>query len=135
MTTDLVLAEVQQENQWNEVSPYVESESLLKYSISDELLGKLMADPLQRRVGPADASALYVAREFDGILMTGDRQLRKQGELHKVEVHGVLWALDWFVEKNILKPVQAGKKLTEIQAKGALLPPTECKKRLKKWRS
>ncbi|MEX0680803.1 MAG: hypothetical protein WD097_05430 [Balneolales bacterium] len=42
--------------------------------------GEILAEPSLYRLGPEDTSALLLARELGEILLTGDRQLRKQDE-------------------------------------------------------
>ena len=43
-----------------------------------------------------------LAREMNGMLLTGDRSLRKQSETLGIEVHGVLWVLDRLVKFEML---------------------------------
>lgn len=132
-TTDLVLAQVQREDQWKEVNPYVQSGDLIEHE-TDDMLEQIWAEPSQNRLGPEDTSALLLARDLDAILLTGDRQLRKQGEKQEVEVHGLLWALENFVEEEILKPKVAAEKLELVIEQGALLPPKESQRMITKWK-
>lgn len=131
-TTDLVFAQVQREDQWKEVNPYVQSGDLIEYK-TDDMLEEIWAEPYQNRLGPEDTSALLLARDLDAMLLTGDRQLRKQGEKQEVEVHGLLWVLENFVEEEILKPKVAAEKLELVIEQGALLPPNACHKMITKW--
>lgn len=133
-TTDLVLSQVQYEHQWREVEPYVRPGALNVRQITREMLTEILSEPWQRRVGPEDASAVYLARELNGVLLTGDRLLRKQGDLLRIEVHGVLWVLDKFVTLDILSRGHAAQKLQMIQEQGSILPSIECEKLLKKWK-
>ncbi|MEX0680808.1 MAG: hypothetical protein WD097_05455 [Balneolales bacterium] len=132
-STDMVLSQVQDEEQWKKVEPHVHSGALNIHSTTEEFYQEILAEPSLNRLGPEDTSALLLARELDGMLLTGDRQLRKQGEIQGIEVHGVLWVLEKFVQKNILRSIEAAEKLVKIIEEGALLPHDECDKLLKKW--
>lgn len=83
----------------------------------------------------ADLFALTLAKTRHGVLLTGDRHLRKAAEQEKVQVHGTLWILDQLVNREIITPIQAAQALEKMLAKGRRLPRFECKRRLKKWKS
>jgi len=47
------------------------------------------------RLSANDCFCLVTVEEFtDGVLLTGDRNLRRVAEAHGVEVHGVLWMVE-----------------------------------------
>ena len=81
-----------------------------------------------------DLSAYLIARIEGGILLTGDKELRKLAISTGVSVHGVLWVLDEMVLHSILDPFNAAKGLKEMLAKGARLPQKDCEHRLRKWK-
>jgi len=133
-TTDLVLSQVQYEEQWNKVDPHVRSGALKIRKTTEKLFKQILAEPSLYKLGPEDTSTLLLARELDGMLLTGDRRLRKEGEIQETEVHGVLWVLDTLVKESILRADIAIEKLNVIIDQGALLPSKYCESLLEKWK-
>lgn len=53
-----------------------------------------------------DCFALVMAETTaDAVLLTGDRQLRRMAEQHRVETHGILWILDQAYEQGAVDAV------------------------------
>ena len=86
----------------------------------------------------ADISVLYLAIREDAMLLSGDRQLRKQAHQRLVEVHGTLWILDRLVEEALLPHEVAADcleaLLTRTGRERRYLPADECDKRIRSWR-
>lgn len=82
-----------------------------------------------------DLASYVSALKVNGILLTGDKTLRKFAE-EKLEVHGVLWVIDLFVNFQILAPKDAGICLElMLRDPNTRLPQDECIMRIKKWKS
>ncbi|MGQ9513005.1 DUF3368 domain-containing protein, partial [Thermodesulfitimonas sp.] len=77
--------------------------------------------------------ALALAKARGGVLLTGDRYLRKAAEQEKVPVHGTLWILDELIRRHATTPPEAAQALKKMRAKRRRLPRAECERRLKKW--
>jgi len=81
----------------------------------------------------ADLSAFIVARDLEGILLTGDQKLRMMVEGFGMRVHGLLWCLDQLVAHGVVDPLAASLCLQQIVTKGGRLPTQEVKRRLNEW--
>lgn len=81
-----------------------------------------------------DLFALALAKARDGVLLTGDRHLRRAAIREKVPVHGTLWILDELIRRHAITPPEAAQALGKMRAKGRRLPRAECERRLKKWK-
>lgn len=82
-----------------------------------------------------DLTALVVARDEKLVLLTGDKALRQAAKTEGVEVHGILWILDWMVAGSVLTGVEAARSLHLIVQAGARLPQREVTRRLRLWSS
>ena len=80
-----------------------------------------------------DLASYLLARELNGVLLTGDRHLQQLATLNGVSTHGSIWVLDEMIRLEILTPKTAGEALRRIIEQGARLPAEECKKRLALW--
>lgn len=81
----------------------------------------------------ADIFALALALSRKGILITGDKSLRKAAMKEEVPVRGTLWVLDEMIRHGIARPVECTEALDKMLKAGGRLPADECEKRLRKW--
>lgn len=127
---DLVVEELKKPDGGNLVLLGLRKEELTGDEV--RLVGQLASRyPAPSRV---DLSALALAKARGGVLLTGDRRLRKAAEQEKTPVHGTLWILEELVRRRIVTPPKAARSLEEMRAKGSRLPSAECERRLKKWK-
>ena len=68
------------------------------------------------------------------MLMTGDGKLRSAAKADGIEVHGILYIFDQFVEHQLLTPAEAADKLEELKLLNQRLPKSELDKRIEHWR-
>jgi predicted nucleic acid-binding protein len=88
-----------------------------------------------RRPSSNDLAALALARARGATLLTGDGPLRDAATAESVPIHGVLWLLDQLVEFAIVAPSRAAAALQSMLDDGSRLPPGECRRRLRSWRT
>jgi len=69
---------------------------------------------LDKSVSLQDASVLFVALQYDAMLLTGDKRLRANAELLEVECHGSIWILDQLVKSGNLQGKVAAAKLIRL---------------------
>lgn len=81
-----------------------------------------------------DVSVFYHAKKSGWVLITGDNTLRKLALKEKMDVHGVLWILDEFVNSGCITPQTAIDSLDKILNLGGRLPFDECEKFRRKWK-
>ena len=80
-----------------------------------------------------DCSVLFLAGKLDAVLLTGDRALRRESEVRRVEVHGTIWIFDQMIEAGKIDPVDAARKLQDLLDSGRFLPQEICQKRIQMW--
>jgi len=93
---------------------------------------------LKQKVGGnlsfVDCAAWLYAKKNNYILLTGDRQLRNKAQASNVQVHGLLFLFDQFVDNNVLSKSFAADKLSELLRQNARLPKDAIQRRIEDWR-
>jgi predicted nucleic acid-binding protein len=81
-----------------------------------------------------DCFALALAEQVDNcILMTGDGLLRRIARGMRIEVHGVLWAIDELERTGLATPRQLYEALRLFEQDSLVfLPPSEVRKRIRR---
>jgi predicted nucleic acid-binding protein len=65
--------------------------------------------------------------------LTGDNLVRKWCVRNDLEVHGILWVLNEFVENELINTKTAILKLEYLMKINSWLPSKACKKMLENW--
>lgn len=86
-----------------------------------------------KRLSEQDCSAIYFAKEFDALLLTGDKHLRKVAETSRIEVRGILWILDQLVENELIDKDHACRVIKELMQQNKRIPIVDCQQRMEKW--
>lgn len=110
-TSDLVISEIKVPEQLIQLERYVSIGKLQVLELSaDELRAAyfLKTECNLKRI--TDKSLLLKAIEMQACLLSGDRDLRKEGERAGLEVHGTLWVVQQIWEYQLLPK----EKLLEI---------------------
>lgn len=136
-TTEPILLELKREGQKSTVELY-KSRKLLHV---DQFTDKETFEIIQLRnklfkfsnLSIQDCSVWYSAKKLDGILLTGDGQLRKNAKKHGVDVRGILFILDKLVETEIIDAKVASVKIENLYMSNNRLPLEEKQKRLNIW--
>jgi len=135
-TTDLVMAELA-ESQLKVLQPYLANNSLNVYSCSAEdmlIIGVLQSQTSALSV--QDCSALWLAKQYNSMLLTSDNKLRKTARSERIDVHGHLWIFDQLSDSGLLTPEMSTGKLIQLceQINPKLgLPAAEIQKRIRGW--
>jgi predicted nucleic acid-binding protein len=132
-TTDLVIRQVKQLNQWRIITGFIQAGMLKVATMTGTELEQMFVEYAHLKIGVEDKTVLFLAVKLDAILVTGDRTVRIEGIKRKLEVRGVLWILDELINRGLLAKKLAAVKLGLMLKEGAFLPPDESKKRLDQW--
>ena len=112
----------------------LEDGGLTTYDLSGEEVARVMTLKLEHRgLSANDCFALVTAaKQEDGILLTGDNQLKKVASSKEVRVHGVLWIIDELLANGACEPELLISAL-EIwrDDRAVFLPKAEIEKRLR----
>ena len=136
ITTDLIIEELLSE-QAEIVMTYVDSGQFQVMSLTAaSLLEVVDISARQKQLSLPDCSGIWLARQYDGFLLSGDRLLRKFSRDQGVEVHGHLWIFDRLVEMERLEARSAVlllRRLCEEVNPKLGLPEKEVESRIKRW--
>ncbi|WMJ74381.1 hypothetical protein RCC89_14580 [Cytophagaceae bacterium ABcell3] len=123
----------------NELHSYQEEE-VRKYHAKELLiiahgaaLEKSLSRNISKKLAEADKSVIYYAKHLGAGILTGDYNLKKFIE-KEIEVHGILWVVDQFVEQKLISENHAHLSLSSLMKLNKRLPKKECEKLLKKWK-
>jgi predicted nucleic acid-binding protein len=133
-TTDFVVAELVVEEQLDWLEELIEQRKLIVSGFSGEEIFELMQKESDNLgLSLTDCSAWQWAEKNQGILLTGDAQLRQAAIKSGVEVHGSIWLMDELLRQGILTEAQGCKAIKKLRKKNRRLPKRELDKREKLW--
>lgn len=81
----------------------------------------------------ADRTVYYYSQKIAALVLSGDKKLRTFCTAQELEVRGILWLLDKFVEQGLITKAVAIEKLTLMLSFNDRLPVDECQQRLRLW--
>jgi len=122
------------ENQQAVLERYRVKKALHVHHFSDEERNWHKAAPLSRNLSVTDTSLIFLAKQLQATMLTGDAVLRKHCLPFNLEVHGILWLLDRFGEKGLLTAEACVQKLSRLMNYNVRLPKEECNRLIQKWR-
>jgi len=75
---------------------------------------KILAESFPKSLSMVDKTVLYLARKLGAMLLSGDKAVRQYGKKIAIEYHGMLWIFDQMVERKVMQPNDAARKLKEL---------------------
>lgn len=111
---------------------FSETGLLTIHTLSEEDQKKL-ALPMPKSLSNTDVTVILLATKIEAVILSGDNVLRKYSEKQEIEVHGVLWLFDQFIEKGLITHGASRKQLEKLIQYNDRLPKDECDQRLKLW--
>lgn len=132
-TTNHVLFELEDYHA-EHLEVYVDSEKLKIESVTIRDKSKMSALRLNRGLSESDISVICIAERLDSIVLSGDDLVRKICHVNKIEIHGILWCLDQFVQKGQIDRVVASTLLKKLMKYNKRLPFKDCENYIKeRW--
>jgi hypothetical protein len=81
-----------------------------------------------------DRTVIVLSELLDAIVVTGDGAMRKFCTARKLEVRGILWVFDCFLQYQCISHTVATEKMEGLMRINNRLPMAECLERLERWR-
>ena len=132
-TTKEVILECD-ENQRAQLQEYIDKQLLTVQIISDEDAIEIQLMNFKKGLSEQDKSILFIAKKKNGMVITGDKLIRKWCKQNNIKVHGILWALEEMNETQLLNIQEAINKLEMLLQINFWLPIDVANKMLEKWR-
>jgi uncharacterized protein YacL len=104
------------------------------HSLSDSDRTEMKMVKVPRALSEADGVVVFLAKKLNAEVLTGDGPLRKHCLAEKIEVHGILWLIDTFLDMGLTTPDQCAACLERLMLYNNRLPVTECEQRLRRWK-
>jgi predicted nucleic acid-binding protein len=133
-TTDLVQNEITDPDQTRAISRCVEENRLAVLTSNVEQfasIGKMQNAHPQLTL--ADCSVVFHAKDRQGIILSGDRRLRRLAENNGIEVHSTPWILNLMVAEGLLSPKKACQGLKLLMKINERLPHKKCLRLIETW--
>ena len=112
---------------------FLQSKALFLYSFSFDELQEIASLEFPAGLEMADRTVYYYASKITGIILSGDRKLKKYCEGKHLHVKGVIWIFDQVFEGELLPPDQLVAKMELLLKINSRLPYDECHARIAKW--
>lgn len=112
---------------------FIESGHLKVYLLTEEELEEVVNFSAPRSLELADKSVAWLSIHINAMVLSGDGPLRKFCESKKLEVRGIIWLFDTFLEKQLIIHAHAADKMKQLLLINSRLPREECERRMKEW--
>lgn len=80
----------------------------------------------------ADRTILWKAKQFKCALLTGDSKLRKEAEVHGLEVHGSIWVINQLIENELVSQGKGIELFKQMKLVNPRLPMEEIERLIKR---
>ncbi|PCJ98711.1 MAG: hypothetical protein COA50_00245 [Flavobacteriaceae bacterium] len=80
-----------------------------------------------------DCSVWYYSKKLSGVLLTGDGKLRKLASKDNIEVRGIIYLFDEFLNQELISFEEAVEKIKQLSQLNNRLPKKEIEKRIDYW--
>ena len=132
-TTDFVIREILESEQKAEIESFIRAKKLNVFKFTSEEVEEIRKFTTKRFFkGITDKTVLWKSYQLKCLLLTGDRKLRNEAEDLKIEVHGSIWVINEFIEKEIVTKAKGVKLLEKLKLINASLPHDEIDRLIKR---
>lgn len=132
-TTEEVVNELL-DHQQDILLPYIENGDLIISQLSSDDIKLIESLPIPRGLSVVDAGLfLFAKTRGNCVILTNDQLLRNTGQQYHIEVHGTLWLMDLFLDKDLATGSELTGALNLLMKGFHRLPEIECRIRLTKW--
>jgi hypothetical protein len=91
---------------------------------------------LSNHFSVADRSLLTLLYQLDSaILLSGEKRMRSWCDSQKIEVHGIIWAIQTLLDHKFITAPQAANKLKLLMTINDWLPVKICLDKIVQWES
>jgi hypothetical protein len=133
ITTTLEVFEELHDPQKQELHQFIDNGQLTLHIFSIEEWDEIKTLAKTRGLTMEDLTIAYLAKKMQAVVLSGDNPLRKYCTQQQLEVRGMLWLLDTFLQFKHLTRLQAKEKLIFLLSYNDRLPANECTQRLQQW--
>jgi predicted nucleic acid-binding protein len=122
------------DTQLERVTVFIKSRQLNIYSFSPLELEQIIQMTAPASLTTQDKSVVFLAKNIQAGVLSGDNPLRKFCEKQNLEVKGIIWLFDQFLELQLIECEVAIQKMNELLSFNNRLPVHDCNERLRQWK-
>lgn len=122
------------ENQLEQLNSFIQAQHVKVYTFSAEELMAISVIVAPASLTTQDKSILYLAKKLEASVLTGDNPLRKFCLKNELDVKGIIWLFDRFVELELVDCETAIAQMIFLLSFNPRLPSIDCEQRLKHWK-
>ena len=122
------------DSQLEQLNGFIQSQQIKVYSFLAEELISVQAIVAPASLTTQDKSILFLARKLDAAVLTGDNPLRKFCIKNELDVKGIIWLFDRFLELEVVGYEVAINQMNSLLSFNNRLPVADCEQRLKEWK-
>jgi len=119
--------------QYENIYAFVQAQLLNVYDFSADELNMIVEMEAPRALEIPDKTVVYLAIKLEAFVLTGDGPLRKFCAKSKLDVKGILWLFDVFLERGLINYDMAIDRMNFLLSFNDRLPKDECLSRIKLW--
>jgi hypothetical protein len=115
------------------LNEFIEVGQLKVHLLTETELAEVADLVAPRALELADKTVVWLSLQINAIVISGDGPLRRFCETKKLEVRGILWLFEQFIDKKLLTQNLAAEKMLHLIQFNGRLPREECERRIRAW--
>ena len=120
--------------QFKALIPFIEARHLKVHLFTSDQFQEITRLDAPRSLDFADKSLAWLAVHLEAAVLTGDGPLRKFCLSRNLDVKGLVWLFDVWVENEHIAPTYAAEKMQFLISYNSRMPKDICEERIRKWR-
>jgi hypothetical protein len=120
--------------QLEKVKVFIQSNQLKIHTFSSTELEQIIQMTAPASLTTQDKSVVFLAKNIQAGVLSGDNPLRKFCAKQNLEVKGIIWLFDQFLELQLINCEVAIQKMNELLSFNNRLPVHDCNERLRQWK-
>lgn len=113
---------------------FVDKKQLHVHRLTDAQVQELTTLSFSSKLSFSDQTILWLAYQEKSSVLSGDKMIRKWCKKNNLEVHGILWVIEQFIEQDLLPAKIAILKMELLLKINLWLPSEICEKMIEKWK-
>jgi len=121
------------DEQFEKVDYFLQAYLLNVHDLSSKELTEVLEMPAPKALDFPDKTVIFLAQKLKALVLTGDAPLRKFCAKNDLDVKGILWLFDVFLQHELINFQTAVTQMKFLLSFNDRLPKEECVNRIKMW--
>jgi len=120
-------------DQAERLNDFIHAGELQVYHLTQDEMESIESMESPRSLEITDKTIVFISLKLQAMVLSGDAPLRRFCESKSLEVKGIIWLFDVFLELRLISHGEAALKMKELMSFNPRLPTAECLRRLERW--